>query len=308
MKKKAAIKCPAKINLFLDVICRRPDGYHNIETIFQTVSLSDSLEIEFTSSEAVISSNDPSIPLDESNLAIKAFRKMADIVNYKGGIRIHIEKSIPPGAGLGGGSSNAAATLVALNHLLQAGMSEAQLCKLGGELGADVPFFIFGGLAAAWQIGDKMLRLPSLPKGHVVVAIPRDLAVSTREAYGMLRAEDCGDALPEDLSHCSKRLRANVSTLHSSAPLSGIKGIGSILYNAFEEPVFVQYPAIARVKDALLAAGARGALMSGSGSAVFALADSSQHARDIKNTTENSSPCECLIVRTTDCGCEWESE
>jgi len=307
MKKKAAIKCPAKINLFLDVICRRPDGYHNIETIFQTISLSDSLEIELTASETIISSNDPSVPLDETNLAFRAFRKIADIVNYRGGIRIHIEKSIPPGAGLGGGSSNAAATLLAMNQLLQAGMLEAQLCELGGELGADVPFFIFGGLAAAWQIGDKMMRLPSLPGTHLVVAIPHNLAVSTKEAYGMLRAEDCGDALPEELSNCSERLRTNVSALHSSAPLSDIKGIGSILYNAFEKPVFTQYPTIARVKDALLAAGARAALMSGSGSAVFALADSSEHARDIKNAAENSSDCECLIVRTTDRGCEWEN-
>ena len=305
--KKTVIHCPAKINLFLDVICKRPDGYHNIETIFQTISLSDSLEIELAASGTTITSNNSSIPLDETNLAVKAFRKLAGIVTYNGGIRIHIEKNIPPEAGLGGGSSNAAATLLAMNHLLQAGMSEAQLCALGGELGADVPFFIFGGLAAAWQIGDKMLQLPPLPGSHLVVAIPHNVAVSTKEAYGTLGAAECKNALPESLSDCSERLRANVGALRSSTPLPDIEKITSILYNAFEQPVFTQYPAIARMKDALLAAGARGALMSGSGSAVFALADSSEHAREIKDTVESASNCKCLVAQTIDGGCAWES-
>jgi 4-diphosphocytidyl-2-C-methyl-D-erythritol kinase len=306
MKTKAVIRCPAKINLFLDVICRRPDGYHNIETIFQTISLTDSLAIELTSSDIIISSNHHSIPHDETNLAAKAFQKIADVADYRGGVRIHIEKSIPTGAGLGGGSSNAAATLLAMNRLLQAGISEAHLCELGAELGADVPFLIFGGLAAAWQRGDKIMRLPPLPESHIVVAVPHDLAVSTREAFGMLNVADCRDTLPEELSDCSERLQNNVSAFRSSVPLSNIEGIDSILYNAFEKPVLAHHPAIAVVKDALLAAGARSALMSGSGSAVFAPADSSEHAANIKNATEDSSTCECFTARTTDRGCELE--
>lgn len=308
LERKVVITCYAKINLFLDVVCKRPDGYHNIETIFQTISLGDLLEIELLPSETIITCDNLSVPCDETNLAFRAFHTLARIAGYTGGIRIHIEKNIPVGSGLGGGSSNAAATLVALNHLLQTGMSEAHLHEAARELGADVPFLISGGTAAAWQKGDRFTRLPPPPESFAVVAVPRDLAVSTADAYGLLKTEDCRGPMPENLPDCSERLRTVVASLNSPAPLSANEAIGSILYNAFEKPILARYPEIAELKTSFHAAGAKGALMSGSGSAVFALADSLTQAHDIRASVEKSTDGACFIVRTIDTGWKWKSE
>ena len=152
MSRAAVIKCFAKINLFLDVVCKRADGYHNIETIFQTISLNDVMELELTPSEMEVTCDDPTVPTDRSNLALKAFLRLKEATGCKGGVRIKIKKNIPPGSGLGGGSSNAAAALVALNRMLGGGLSEEQLRGIARDFGADVPFFISGGLAAAFDL------------------------------------------------------------------------------------------------------------------------------------------------------------
>jgi 4-diphosphocytidyl-2-C-methyl-D-erythritol kinase len=306
LKTKAVIRCFAKINLFLDVLGKRPDGYHNIETIFQTVSLGDVLEIELTSSEIVLECNDPRVPLDAANLVLKAFHTISHIAEYTGGIRIRIDKNIPPGAGLGGGSSNAAATLVALNRLLHANIPEPPLHELARGLGADVSFFLTGGLAVAWQRGDRFAPLPSMSESRVIVAVPRHITVATGEAYAMLDVPEFTAAMPESLMDCTPRLQRIVNALDTSTPLSENEDANAILYNAFERPVFARYPEIARIKESLIASGAPLSLMSGSGSALFALTKSHDQALTVKTAVEKSANAVCHIVKTTDCAYKWE--
>jgi len=301
----AVIKCFAKINLYLDVICRRPDGYHNIETVFQTIDLCDILQVELTPSGIEVACDDPAVPADESNLACRAFLGIKGATDYDGGVRISIEKNIPPGSGFGGGSSNAAATLVALNRMLEAGITIERLQGIAHGLGADVPFFLTGGLAAAWGIGDRIEPLPPLPKAAIVVAIPRDLAVSTAEAYGMLGAPARGEYDPDTLSGCTDGLKSRANALRAGGAMSEICARGSILRNSLEGPVFSRHPEIERLKQAMIEAGAKGALMSGSGSAVFGLAESEENADMIVKELDALSICDCHTANTTDQGWQW---
>jgi 4-diphosphocytidyl-2-C-methyl-D-erythritol kinase len=305
---RAVIESFAKINLYLEVICKRPDGYHNIETIFQTISLSDALELELTSAGVEIRCNDPAVPTDERNLAYRAFLAMRDVVDYRGGIRIEMKKRIPPGSGLGGGSSNAAATLVVLNHLLRAGLTDGRLREVGRDIGADVPFFITGGMAAAWQIGDRLRPLPALPESFVVVAVPNNVMVPTPRAYGGVAVPECKGPMPERFSECSDRLKGCVEVLDSRRPASMGDAARTILFNRLEEPVFSEYPDVAEVKAQLLEAGAAGALMSGSGSAVFGLAESSDHAGAMKRAVERAASCRCFVAHTVNSGSIWRPE
>lgn len=294
MTTKAVIKCFAKINLFLDVLCKRDDGYHNIETIFQSISLNDVMEIALASAGMKVDCDHPSVPADKTNLACKAFLAFAEAVGYDGGVDIKIRKNIPPGSGLGGGSSNAAATLVALNHMLQVDLSDDRLREIGRGIGADVPFFISGGLAAAWGIGDKMTRLPPLPEGFIVVAVPSDISVSTARAYDLVLAPDCEGPAPGTFLECGDGLRESVEALDSRGRSGDGSGLASILYNAFEKPIFRQYPKILDLKELLLIAGADATLMSGSGSAVFGLSASLEQANEIKDIVEQSFDCDCF--------------
>ena len=302
MTDRAVIECFAKVNLFLDVLCKRRDGYHNIETIFQSISLSDVIEIELARSGISIECDNPSIPTDESNLAFTAFHRFAEAVGYSGGIHVSIRKCIPAGSGLGGGSSNAAATLVALNHLLQAGMTSDRLLEFARDIGADVPFFVRGGLAAAWEIGERFEWLPPLPESFLVVAAPRDIMVSTKTAYDLIEAPDCSDPVAETLSECSDRLRDRVNALEGNIPLAHSGALGSFLDNLFEKPIFSRHPEVEDLKKALLAAGAKGALMSGSGSSVFGFAESPDHADAIKTSIEKAFECDCFVARTINRG------
>lgn len=303
---RSSIKSFAKINLFLDVICRRRDGYHNIETVFQSVSLCDTIEIELARSGTTLSCNHPAVPSDESNLALKAFLRLKEAAGYDGGVRMEIKKNIPPGSGLGGGSSNAAAALVASNHLLKAGLSEQELLTIASRLGADVPFFLSGGLAAGWQIGDRLRPLPPVPESPLVVVVPRNLAVSTAEVYGTLNAPQCKAPDPENFDDCSDRLKDRVAALSRRVGLAEIASSGSVLYNALEEPVIARHPEIGEIKKMLLEAGAQSAMMSGSGSAVFAPAESTDHAHEIKSALEGSFACDCFVAQTNTYGWEWE--
>lgn len=305
MQTTAVIKCFAKINLYLDVICKRPDGYHNIETIFQTISICDALKLELIPSGIEVICNDPAVPEDKSNLACRAFLEIKKATAYEGGIKIEIEKNIPPGSGLGGGSSNAAATLVALNQMLGAGLSGEQLHDIARDLGADVPFFLTGGLAAAWGIGDRAISLPPLQESFVVVAVPRNLAVSTADAYRMLQAPSCEDYGSEDFSGCTDNLKSRADALRTGKPLFEIETSEHILYNSLEGPVFSRHPEIERLKNLMLEAGSRSALMTGSGSAVYGLADSKADAGRIKTAVKHMSSCDCLTARTLDRGMEW---
>jgi 4-diphosphocytidyl-2-C-methyl-D-erythritol kinase len=301
---RASIKSFAKINLYLDVICKRPDGYHNIETVFQSVSLHDEIEMELTPQEIELRCDHPDVPTDNSNLALRAFLSLKDAVGYPGGIRIILRKNIPPGSGLGGGSSNAAAILVTVSRLLGSRLPERQLRDIARSIGADVPFFLSGGLAAAWQIGDRLVRLPPLAQNQLVIAIPNGVSVSTASAYALLNAPKCGAPSPETLPQCTERFNQCIISLSASpeSPLS--EAVGPFLHNALETPVASLHPEIGELKILLMKAGARGALMSGSGSAVFGIADSAEHAIRIKKKVEAYAQCRCFAAHTVEYGSE----
>ena len=302
MAERALIKTFAKINLYLDVICRRPDDYHNIETIFQTIDLCDTLDIELAPFGIDVTCNHPAVPPDETNLVARAFIALKEATDYTGGIRIAIEKNIPPGSGLGGGSSNAAATLAALNQMLGCGLPDRRLREMASRLGADVPFFLSGGRAAAWGIGDKIMPMPASQESWLVTAVPRDLTVSTPEAYARLHAPACNEYNPESFTECTKGLMSRAKTLGKRRPMHEIRGIESMLHNSLEDSVFSRHPEILRLKEAAIEAGARCALMTGSGSAVYGLAISEKDARSIASKLGDLADCDCFAVKTTSHG------
>ncbi len=298
MSESLTIQSFAKINLFLDVICKRPDGYHNIETVFQTIDLHDDLTLELLPSGLEVRSNDPSVPCDSRNLAARAYLAFQKLVHYRGGIRISLEKRIPVGAGLGGGSSNAAAVLLGCASLFSADVPPEDLHDIAQQLGADVPFFLTGGLAAAWGKGEKLMPLASLPASPLVMAVPKGVSVSTALAYSKIDAAKCSSPPPETLADCSNRLGKFINTLNPSIMLASNTSLLALLYNKFEGAIFPLHPEISRLKQGMTESGAQAALMTGSGSAVFGIAKSCADAKLIARNLESLFPCRCFVTQT----------
>jgi 4-diphosphocytidyl-2-C-methyl-D-erythritol kinase len=251
---KITMLAPAKVNLYLRIVGRRADGYHLLDSLMVPVNLCDELTIAADRSqpEIRVTCDDPAVPGDESNLAYKAAALLCRETATPAKIAIALRKRIPAGAGLGGGSSNAAAVLKGLNVLLSLGLSEDQLGSLGARLGADVPFFIPCRPAKVAGIGEILTTVPPLPSCWLVVVVP-PLAVSTPWAYRRF----------DELSS-SVTPRADVTSQQITN-----QGAGEFLVNDLERAVLPEHPQIGRIKAQLLGLGAEGALMSGSGSAVF---------------------------------------
>lgn len=258
---------PAKINLFLNVIGKRQDGYHELETILQKVELYDTIILE--EKDEGIELECHQVPGAE-NLAYKAAELLKQELKIKKGVKIRIKKNIPIAAGLGGGSSDAAITLIGLNKLWGIGLSQDELIRLAGKLGADVPFFINdSGLAYGTGIGTIITPLPDLPPFWLVIICP-EIKISTAKVY-------------EGLNFMLTNEPINSKIISSEIKEGNIEKISKSLYNTLEKVVFPQYPVIKRLKDDLLQAGALGALMSGSGSAVFGIASTKIEATNIYN-------------------------
>ncbi|QHT58686.1 4-(cytidine 5'-diphospho)-2-C-methyl-D-erythritol kinase [Paenibacillus lycopersici] len=251
-------KAPAKINLLLDVMRKREDGFHEVEMIMTMVDLADRLEMEELQSDSIfISSQAGYIPLDEKNLAFQAARLIKDRYNVRKGVYIHLDKNIPVAAGLAGGSSDAAATLRGLNRLWQLGISEDELCTLGAELGSDVPFCVTGGTAIARGRGEKLERIPNPPQCWVILAKP-PINVSTADVYGKLRASE---------------LKQHPSTQDMVEAISqgSFADVCANLGNVLETVTLQLHPEVLQMKDIMQRLGADGVLMSGSGPTVFGL-------------------------------------
>lgn len=251
-------KAPAKINLMLDVLHKRPDGYHEVEMIMSMVDLSDRLEMSALPGDTIIISSQAGyIPLDEKNLAFQAARLLKDRYNVTSGVHIHLDKKIPVAAGLAGGSSDAAAALRGLNRLWNLGISQEELKKLGAELGSDVPFCITGGTALATGRGEILTPLSPPPQCWVILAkLP--INVSTADVYGRLRANEL-------VRHPSaKKMRAAIEQ-------GSFSGVCRELGNVLEDVTLELYPDVAHLKKAMISLGADGVLMSGSGPTVFGL-------------------------------------
>lgn len=250
-------KAYAKINLSLDVTGRLDNGYHLVDMIMQTVNIYDELSFERTNGEIVLESDCGELPLDENNLIYKAIRLIQEECGVTGGLRVFLKKNIPIAAGMAGGSTDCAATLMAMDELYGLKLGTKRLMELGVKLGADVPYCILGGTARAQGIGEKLTRLPNCPTMKLLVAKP-DLNVSTKEVYTGL------DAL-ENLPHPG--VDDMVCAIESGNGRAVAAGLGNVL----ECVTIPLHPVIREIKDRMLELGAINSLMSGSGPTVFGI-------------------------------------
>lgn len=249
----------AKINLQLLILGKREDGFHELFTVFQTVSLHDSLSFE-ASDRLTLNCNLKYLPTDERNLIIRAGKALQKRFDINKGATIYLEKRIPSPGGLGGGSSNAAVALIGLKRLWQIDCNCEELQEIASEIGSDAPFFLHGGTAIGTGRGEMIEQINDISGEFILIVTPKE-RVSTRTAFGKIEAVTLtNEALKHNLSVC--RLEAESLDLHHS-----------VLKNDFEKSVFGAFPEIERVKTTLLELGAVNAAMSGSGASVFAIFD-----------------------------------
>lgn len=254
------LKAYAKINLGLDVVRKREDGYHEVRMIMQTISLYDKVSILKTNNNAItVKTNLPYLPTDENNLVYKAAALVKKNYNINQGVHIILDKKIPVAAGLAGGSSDAATVLYGLNRLFHLSLTRDELSDLGLQLGADVPYCLMRGTALSEGIGEKLTPLPPFPACHVLIVKPA-INISTRHVYESLR-------LNEDIIHPD--IDAILLSIKNKDLYGAVKYFGNVL----ESVTVKEQPIICQIKEQLLKAGAITSLMSGSGPTVFGLFD-----------------------------------
>ena len=273
------ILSPAKINLFLQITGKRPDGYHDLVSLMCCVGLYDTVTLSFGVKGTSVSCRHPDVPEDETNLAAVAASLFFNTLNINDGVKISIEKQIPVGAGLGGGSSNAAAVLLGLNRFYDTAFSRDKLISLGCSIGADVPFFIFRKPAIVSGIGDKLKAYQGLESFKILLVFP-GFGISTAKVYKNLNL---------GLTNCKKKLRSFLLNEQSFNP-------GCHLCNDLEPTAASMYPGIFIAKQALLRYGALGALMSGSGSTVFGLFPDSDTAFRAQRALEANNEWQVYLV------------
>ena len=251
---------PAKVNLILEVLKRREDGYHDLITLMQPVSLYDEMEFSLKGNKIAVKCPGSTLPENEKNIAYRAAQAILSRAGCLQGVEIIIRKKIPVAAGLGGGSSNAATTLVALNELLGLSFSPEQLIRIGATIGADVPFFIFGKTAWASGIGDQLREAASIPKLWFVLLNP-GIEIATKTVYEAL-----------NLGLTKEGIKFSIQNFKKAGD------IARELRNDLEKAAFRLYPELADLKRILMDHGALGSLMSGSGSTVFGIFETEQRA------------------------------
>ena len=265
------LKSRAKINLSIDVLGKREDGYHLVEMIMQTIDLFDKIKIfSLKEDTIIIESNSLDIPLDSTNIVYKAADLIKKQYNIKEGVKIIIEKNIPIAAGMAGGSSNAAAVLVGLNQLWQLKLSENKLKELGLKLGADVPFCIGGQTALAENIGEKLTKIDGLSENIFILVCKPELFVSTKEIY-------------EEIDSKIIEKRPNNKLLIQLLKENKIQQIADNMYNVLEEVTRERYPVIEEIEKIMMENDALGSMMSGSGPTVFGLYINREDAENCKN-------------------------
>ena len=263
-KRSLRLRAFAKINLCLHILGRRPDDYHELRTIFQTISLYDTLTLTFIPKEEILLDvNDATLPAGPTNLVWRAIDAIRNELNLNLGVHAKLEKRIPVARGLGGGSSDAAAALIGAMRLAKKAVPLERLMEIAASLGADVPFFLFGGRALAVNRGDEIYPLPDTPKRSIVVVSPKDIGVSTKDAYQWLSAE--------------LTKRTETPRIWGFCALCWSRQEG--LANDFEQPVFSRHPRLKEIRDGLLERGAADAALAGSGSAVFGIFRNPARAR-----------------------------
>ena len=258
------LRALAKINLGLDVVGKRADGYHEVRMIMQTIQMYDVLEIEKNEEPGItLTTNIPYVPTDERNLVYKAAKMLMDEFDIKEGLTMNLEKFIPVAAGMAGGSSDAAAAFVGVNRLFGLGLSEEALMERAVKVGADVPYCVMRGTALAEGIGEKLTRLPKVPYCYVLVGKP-GVNVSTKTAYENLKLKD-----PEVV-------HPDIDGMVTAIRNGDLEGMISRMGNVFEPGIIRKYPVIQEIKDLMEHNGARKAMMSGSGPTVFGIFDNKE--------------------------------
>ncbi len=294
--KSYTLIAPAKINLHLEILGIRPDNYHELVMVMQTVDLADRVEIRSLSTDRIIlHCGHPQVPLDRTNLAYRA----ADLMQHEfpdafakyGGVEITLHKQIPIAAGLAGGSGNAAAVLVGIDLLWELGLTQGDLQRLGARLGSDIPFCISGGTAIATGRGDQISPLPSLEKIYVVLGKYQSLEVSTPWAYTTYRHEFEHGYAQEELDSLADRSHR----IHSGALVKAIVEndaikIGRLLYNDLEKVVLPAYPLVSQLRSEFQRHPNLGTMMSGSGPTVFSLASSLEQAEALYHQVRVALP------------------
>lgn len=258
------VKAFAKINLSLDVLGTLPNGYHEVKMVMQTVSLYDMVELEKTDEGISLGCSLRFLPTGRENLAYRAAEAFFKETGISGGAKIYLKKHIPVGAGLAGGSSNAAAVLKGLNRLYEANLSTRKLCEIGTALGADVPYCIIGGTRLAEGIGEKLSPLPMLPDCYIVLVKP-SFSISTKWVY-------------DNIDSCPNIIHPPTDALIEALEKGDLYSVCSNMGNVLEDVSIAHYPVLSSVKDDLKSLGAIGAQMSGSGPTVFGIFDNEEKA------------------------------
>lgn len=291
MMDKIVIKAMAKINLGLDVIRKRTDGYHEVRMVMQSVNLYDTLTFTKSDEKGItLTANKREIPLDERNLIYKAADLLYKKYSMPEGVRIHLDKKIPMAAGMAGGSTDAAAALTGMNQLFELGISQEELCGLGVKIGADVPYCIMGGTVLAEGIGEILTPLPPAPDCFLVIAKP-GIDVSTKYVYENLHA---------DKLTCHPDIDGMVRAVSNQDR----RGIAAAMGNVLETVTVQEYPVIDEIKKFMKENGAVNSLMSGSGPTVFAIMENAEKAERLKQSlAETGLAKEIFVTNFTERTC-----
>lgn len=280
------LRAMAKINLGLDIIGKREDGYHEVRMIMQTIRMYDVLEIRKKTSPGIsLSTNLPYIPCDERNLVYKAAKILMDEFHVEEGLSMKLTKSVPVAAGMAGGSSDAAAAFVGVNRLFHLGLSEEELMKRAVQVGADVPYCVMRGTALAEGIGEKLTRLPDLPGCYILIGKP-GINVSTRTAY-------------ENLDLNEIRRRPDIDGMIRDIKNKDLYSMTGKMENVFEPGIMAKYPVIREIRDLMEKQGALKAMMSGSGPTVFGIFDDAGKMQNAARALKKSGLAKTVFATRT---------
>lgn len=273
----------AKINLGLDVLEKREDGYHEVRMIMQTIRMYDQLDMRKSVEPGIhLTTNKKYIPVDENNLVWRAAKLMMDTCGIIEGVSIHLHKVIPVAAGMAGGSSDAAATLVGMNRLFHCGLSKEKLMELGVQIGADVPYCVLRGTALAEGIGEKLTVLPPMPDCWILIGKP-GISVSTKYVYTTLDLNT--DTVHPDIDGMKKALEDG-----------NLYGITERMGNVLQDVTIPAYPEVERIKEQMKTLGAVNAMMSGSGPTVFGIFDNEEKAQEACQKLRESGSCQQVFL------------
>lgn len=273
----------AKINLGLDVLGKREDGYHEVRMIMQTIRMYDQLDMRKSVEPGIhLTTNKKYIPVDENNLVWRAAKLMMDTCGIMEGVSIHLHKVIPVAAGMAGGSSDAAATLVGMNRLFHCGLSKEKLMELGVQIGADVPYCVLRGTALAEGIGEKLTVLPPMPDCWILIGKP-GISVSTKYVYTTLDLNT--DTVHPDIDGMKKALEDG-----------NLYGITERMGNVLQDVTIPAYPEVERIKEQMKTLGAVNAMMSGSGPTVFGIFDNEEKAQEACQKLRESELCQQVFL------------